>query len=81
MEVLRLVGGGATDVTDAEVLSLWYHLGQHALLGGFGLGRRLGLALLPVASFLGTGLALAVFFFGALTLLGTLKLGTSRKCV
>ena len=51
MEVLRLVGGGATDVTDAEVLSLWYHLGQHALLGGFGLGRRLGLALLPVASF------------------------------
>ena len=56
-------------------------LGITPLLASLALGAGLVLAFLPVAwaGFLGAGLALAVFFFGALALLGTLKLGALRK--
>ncbi len=52
-------------------------LGHHAPLGVLGLGRRLGVGALAggLGRLLGRGLGLAVFFFGALALLGTLTSG------
>ena len=56
-------------------------LGHHAPLGVLGLGRRLGVGALAggLGRLLGRGLGLAVFFFGALAWLGTLKLVALRK--